>query len=98
MSSTKSRRHTHKYHSVPLGAIRVWACALPNCNHYMPDVMSSMVPGKMSLCHGCNEQFVLDYDAMKDMQPKCLNCRTGINTDEDLPLSNAMEEYLKGRV
>lgn len=98
MSSTKSRRHVHKYHQVPLNANRVWACALPNCNHYMPDHMSSMVPGKMSICHSCDEQFVLDSDAMKQTRPFCIDCRNGISSDASLPISSAMEEYLKGRI
>ena len=99
MSSTKSKRHIHKYHLVPLGASPVWACALPNCNHYMPDHMSAMVPGKMSLCHGCDESFVLDKGAMCDNQPKCMDCR-GITVTENIsiPLSSAMEEYLRGKV
>lgn len=98
MSSTKSKRHTHKYHLVNMGATSVWACALPNCNHYMPDHMSRMVPGKMSLCYSCDEPFILDSEAMKATRPTCMECRGVDSVKTEIPLSTAMEEYLRGKV
>jgi hypothetical protein len=98
MSNTKSRRHIHKYYRVLLGATPVWACALPNCNHYMPEIMERMVPGKMSICHGCDEKFVLDTESMRPTHPMCMECRGIDKTNETVPLSSAMEEYLRGKI
>lgn len=70
----KMAKHIHKYHKVDLPFGKVWACALPNCNHYMPDHMKELVPGKNSLCWGCDEKIILNNENMKDSHPKCDVC------------------------
>jgi len=72
--STKSRRHTHKYYKVDMGGTNVWACASPDCLHYMPKHMEHMVPGKASICWGCGDTMILTLQNMKDKQPKCPDC------------------------
>lgn len=72
--ASKAKRHTHKYQKVQLGFGKVWACALPDCNHYMPSHMTIMVEGKNSLCWGCNESMILDITAMMIDRPICDNC------------------------
>lgn len=74
--ATKAKRHTHKYYqaSAP-GVATVWACALSDCNHFMPPHYSHLVMGKASWCWGCEETFVLDPIAMKMEKPMCAECR-----------------------
>lgn len=64
MGATKAKRHTHKYHRIPVGSGYVWACALPDCNHYMHQSMIAMVVGKNSICYGCLNVFILEPDNM----------------------------------
>jgi len=79
--STKAKRHTHKYHHVDLDFGKVWACALPNCNHYMPLHMNNLVPGKNSICWGCGESFILDSINMKNDKPVCNECKSTSEPD-----------------
>lgn len=72
--STKAKRHTHKYYKVPIAGQTVWACALPDCNHYMPKHMENLVPGKGSICWSCGDSFVLNPVNMKNDHPKCDDC------------------------
>jgi hypothetical protein len=94
---SRSKKHVHKYHLVNLAATPVWACALPDCTHYMPHHMSKMVPGKMSVCWGCGEDFVLDYTAMQNNHPRCVECR-GELISEDVPMSDAMKSYIESKL
>lgn len=90
--ATKSKRHTHKYYRASTSFGKVWACALPDCNHYMPQHMDSMVTGKNSLCWTCGEQFQLNAINMRDKQPMCDECSNrAIDIDE---LSEAMKARL----
>lgn len=79
----KRRTHVHQYHRIyPYGrpANRsnresgVWACALPDCTHYMPHNVEGQVVGKLSLCNTCMEAFVLDNENMKNDKPICTSC------------------------
>jgi hypothetical protein len=79
--STKSKRHIHKYHRVIIAGTSVWACALGDCNHYMPKHMESIVPGKNSYCWECDSQMILDSINMSEDRPRCTNCRLGINPE-----------------
>jgi hypothetical protein len=81
--SNKAKRHVHKYHRVDIGGAKLWACALGDCNHYMPAHMGSLVPGKNSICWKCNEQMVLNIMNMKDDKPKCDDC-SGLNYLSDV--------------
>jgi len=74
--STKAKRHTHKYHKLKLSDNTVWACALPNCNHYMPAHLTPMVPGKASICWKCSSDMILDEMNMRDDKPVCSDCNT----------------------
>ena len=79
---TIKKKHVHQYYKSypygkavgPLGRIRVqWACALPDCNHILPSNMPEPY-GKMSLCNGCMEVFVLDLENMNQDKPMCDRC------------------------
>ncbi len=93
----KSHNSPHKYIKRPFGAGHVWACALPSCSHYMPPHLSSMIEGKTSLCNQCGEEFILTVDSLKEVSPRCDDCRFGhIKTEDDVPITSVMEEFLKG--
>lgn len=74
MANTKAKRHTHKYHKIEIAYQKVWACALPTCNHYMPKHMEAMVPGKASLCWECGEEIILTPQNMQSDKPVCDDC------------------------
>lgn len=88
------KKHVHKYHLVPMYNVTVWACALPDCSHYMPDHMKEMLPGKASICWGCNEKMLLDPANMKDEMPLCSNC-LGITKPEPEQTIKSVSEYLE---
>lgn len=91
--ANRSKRHIHKYHRIELSYGKVWACALPDCNHHMPQYMDSMVPGKNSLCWNCNEKMVLNPLNMKNDKPLCSDC---VVNEVDLDgLSEAMKQRLE---
>ena len=58
--------HTYKKFSKDL-----FQCADPYCTHKM---QRSMIVGKVSLCNGCRQEFILTKEAMKRALPKCVNC------------------------
>lgn len=77
------RKHVHQYHKIyPHGKPArmsnrdngVWACALPDCTHFMPHNVAGQVVGKLSLCNKCMESFVLDDENMRDDKPICPTC------------------------
>jgi ribosomal protein S27AE len=68
------KKHIHKYHKISLNTVMVWACALPNCSHYMPKHLDGMVLGKASYCWNCGNQMVLDSNNIEMDKPICINC------------------------
>jgi len=91
--SKKSKRHTHKYHKVLVAGDPVWACALPDCSHYMPNHMSELVPGRASLCWNCGEKFILDNTNMRETnQPTCINCYRATDWTSNI------EEFISNKV
>ena len=70
-------KHTHKYHRIVLnGYTKVWACARPECNHYMPVHMAGLIPGKLTQCWGidCENTTIMDPRTMKMDRPLCPSC------------------------
>ena len=84
MAGRGSKRHTHKYQKIDLSFVKTWACALPDCTHYMPKHMERMVEGKASICWECEKEFVLDRIALTMDRPTCLECRNPLNIDDTL--------------
>ena len=72
--ATKAIRHVHKYMRINMSSHKIWACALPECNHYMPIHLEELVPGKASICWECGDKMILDLDNMKSDKPKCAEC------------------------
>jgi hypothetical protein len=97
--ATKAKRHVHKYHKVSLSYADVWACALPDCNHYMPKHMEATLPGKYSFCWQCGEKFLLSPETMNLDKPKCLTCLYGLvespSAEPDAPMSEALKHLLE---
>lgn len=69
-----SKKHTHRYHRVTTGAGQIWACSLPDCNHFMPAHYTELLPGKATICWECAEPFVLTKAAMERDKPVCPDC------------------------
>lgn len=75
------KNHPHKYILRPTTGVSVWACALPDCNHFMPPHLNSLLEGRAAICWGCEEKFILDSQAMRETKPRCIECRTGIDVE-----------------
>lgn len=86
------KKHIHKYHKVSMNGVKVWACALGNCTHYMPKHMENMVSGKTAICWQCESEFTLDSRNMQEDMPRCYGCNPQFTKlDEflaDLSVSN----------
>ena len=61
-----------------------WACALPDCTHFMPRNVENMVEGKKSICWKCNQIIILDASNMRDDRPICRTCKFGNQLDVTL--------------
>lgn len=90
MGRTGAKKHIHQYFKMDNG---LWGCALSDCTHFMPENVSNQVKGKLSLCHGCKEPFILEEVNMKQKQPKCENCVLKETLTEDD--FGSMAEYLE---
>ena len=73
--ATKGKRHTHKYYKAKSNYQRIWACALPDCNHHMPPHYETLVHGKATICWKCDGPMVLDAEALAMDKPICPDCR-----------------------
>jgi hypothetical protein len=85
-----AKKHTHQYHRISIGYKNVWACALPNCSHYVPPHLEGTMEGKLSICFGCGESFIFDSErkayALGEREGKsyCLNCELKRRGNVDL--------------
>src|SRR5689334_17151928 len=95
MAGRGSKAHIHKYHQIEIAGIKVFACALSDCTHYMPNHMRRVVKGKASMCWECNKEFNMDDESMLMERPTCLDCRhpeLKHNPSEDLEFERALAE------
>ena len=70
-----AKKHVHKYYKVELNGHFVWACALPDCSHYIPKHLELMMSkGKKSICWSCRQEFILNALSMQLNQPTCDEC------------------------
>ena len=75
-------KHIHKYQRIQRKySGGVWACALPDCTHFMPKNVEDQVEGKLSVCWTCGEPFILDEDNMKNDRPVCFKCTGDMDLD-----------------
>lgn len=73
------KQHVHKYELRPTTTLPVWCCAAPTCNHFMPNHLESILPGRSSICWECNQPFALSKINMKAKRPICDVCRGTID-------------------
>ena len=66
-----SLRHVHTYAQYK-GRKGYWKCIHPECSHFAP---KELVVGKKACCTQCNGEFILNYENMQMVRPRCLNCR-----------------------
>jgi len=71
---SQAKRHAHRYRRTYTTFGRVWSCSLPDCNHYMPRHMESMLPGKNAQCNECENIYILTHEKMKSDEPICDEC------------------------
>lgn len=64
-----SKRHTHKYYyGLEVAGTKVWACALPDCQHFMPKHMENLVNGRRAVCWECNGPTIVDFSRLKSKE------------------------------
>lgn len=102
MGTQKAKRHTHKYRLVPINnSKKVWSCALPDCNHYMPPNMEHMIEGKASECWDCGNTTIMSIARMKyatEHNDGKMLCELCINKREGIEILNddaSLAEILK---
>ena len=77
MARAKSHKGNHKYHRIPINGEKLWACALPQCSHYMGKHIESMMLGRGTICWSCGTDMLLDEDNLKKDsldRPICIGC------------------------
>jgi hypothetical protein len=79
------KAHIHKYYRAQLPFGKVWACALSDCNHHMPQHYESLMLGKKSLCTACGEVMSLTEHNLNTERPLCFNCEYGLNILDKIP-------------
>lgn len=95
MPKKKSSSHVHMYQRKDIGkapnSYIVYACALPNCTHYIAEQFAM---GKQSLCNKCGNEFYLDKYVIQGVRvnPYCPDCRGKDIKDA----SDVFGEFLKG--
>lgn len=94
-------KHVHKYKKVKLGKGKdyvVYACALPDCTHYLP---SDLIVGKQSLCWRCGDKFIINERNRNLKKPHCRNCtasKTGKIKKETGTIREVREEMFDGLI
>lgn len=71
-----NKNHVHTYalykkRSGKAVADKVFKCMHPECTHYAE---YERVVGKKSCCNNCGAEFILDWEALQRVYPRCLNC------------------------
>lgn len=76
-----------------------WACAKPDCNHYMPPHIESSINGKYTICWECGATTTMNVLSMKDNNPKCDECRGNVIPDNFVapPPSGLLKDVLEGK-
>lgn len=94
------QRHTHKYIKRELGTkekpSHVYACALPNCTHFMPKNMEGLLIGKTSICWECEAEFPITINQIRKAikKPRCMSCRKRLKEDDAKPMDKAIDDLI----
>ena len=103
------KKHIHQYRRVKIGAkyrkvgrfksekvsdkIRVYACALPDCSHYVHEEAAQLLIGKVSKCNYCFKPFIMDKTSIGLARPRCQDCKKQTVKQDKIALVN---EFLGG--
>lgn len=61
-----AKRHIHEYYfGLNIAGTKVWACAAPDCQHYMPKHMEDLVNGRLAKCWKCGDKTIIDVSMLK---------------------------------
>lgn len=86
----------HKYKRVQMRKDNpnwiVFRCMLPDCSHYLPTL--EMVINKLSLCWGCEQQFLITKEHVERVKPTCESCVSKKYSLEDI--DKLAEELMRG--
>lgn len=89
---TGAKRHTHKYRYLQS---QLWACALPDCTHYLPSNVSQTIVDKNSICWGCHQVMTMGSKQVRMLKPICDECilkAQGINIKDAEAFLQFMDE------
>lgn len=86
MARSGALKHIHKYYKNTSG---FWACARPDCTHYLPTNVADRIEFSKSICWECEEVFQMNKTLAELSQPKCQPCR--------MPNSTSIEEFIRQR-
>ena len=70
----KDLDHVHQWRRVkptPNSTVVRYFCTYPDC---MATVNRNVLYGKRSICHSCGKEFILDWDSLRRVKPKCKAC------------------------
>jgi hypothetical protein len=81
-----AQKHIHKYRRVKLGRDKtytVYACAFPDCTHYMP---TDRIVGRRTICWVCDKPTIIWKDRNGVLaKPHCKDCTRRKEDSFDLP-------------
>ena len=66
-------KHPHK---LMLHNKKTWRCMLQGCTFFVHKGLEPILIGRVGICWSCGEEFLIDEYALREDQPRCLECRT----------------------
>ena len=70
------KAHIHKYHKIDIGSFKkpypVYACAVPDCTHYIP---VERAVGKTTRCVVCDKPYEITKADTRYVRIACKNCK-----------------------
>lgn len=84
------KSHIHKYKRATLGMKKwkIYRCILPGCSHYID---ATLIRNKISLCHRCNEPFIVENRLAELSEPHCFDC-----TEKRVTHSKGLLDFIEG--
>lgn len=86
---SKKDKHIHKLFRVNGKHNKMFKCAFPDCVFLLHPGQFEILIGRYSLCHSCNNKFVITEQSLDEDMPICDDCRfktvmTKIGIDENI--------------
>ena len=84
-----SIKHIHKYYRKRMGKdYKVYACALPDCSHY---IAADLIVGKKTVCWVCGRVTIVYRDSNGVLaRPHCKSCTKRKTEEETIDLPPLM--------